>query len=478
MKSNLKSKALAFAGVLALSGAGTVFAGPDDYKTGGEISFSAVTSESMESIYSAGVFGSDVDDFIDVTDWRNLELSNYFIFLGGTNKSNSYPLTGGFAKMIGNKYFALFYSGNLWGSTGTTTNSGADKEKNTTSSSGDASNNFALLFGSGNLGLRLDLSGNDNSKGNTYGGKPAGTQTYSGDTPFTMALSAGYKMEKLAPVASLAFQFPSYTKTYQEGDDAGKLIKQTYKDAKIGLKLETGDIGTTGLSAWLSTTGGLGTTEKTKDPDTKVKSGTFWYNKIHGQYKKELPLGSKAAFAVKPQLDLVYATANNKTTGDIESDPGAYNYFSVNPYIDAGFKYAPVSKLAFYTGIRLDLLNFAAGGKSKGDDKSFRSEWELQHFKLAQYGWNDTDFSGNLLKIGAVFTPTPALSIGMGLDGLIDNFIKIDAQSYEVTFFDGWKSDGFGFDNIIPGSVFSNMKFYLTVSYKPGAGAATESSAE
>jgi len=64
----------------------------------------------------------------------------------------------------------------------------------------------------------------------------------------------------------------------------------------------------------------------------------------------------------------------------------------------------------------------------------------------------------------------------MGLDGLIDNFIKIDAQNYEVTFFDGWNSDGFGFDNIIPGSVFSNMKFYLTVSYKPGA--ATESSAE
>ena len=81
----------------------------------------AQTSKTNES--TRGLFGTDVDNCMDVNGWQNVQPENMFGFVGvgGTYGTDLYDL--GFAKQFGNIFWGSYFSGDFgdWSKTTSTT---------------------------------------------------------------------------------------------------------------------------------------------------------------------------------------------------------------------------------------------------------------------------------------------------------------------------------------------------------------------
>ena len=95
----LSKKLLATALVLAVCFAAV--------SAGNRIDPTSMTDES-----SQGLFGTDVDDYLDVNEWSNVQPTKVFGFLSygtsGTDKINT-----GFAMPVGKFYLGAFFGGQL-----------------------------------------------------------------------------------------------------------------------------------------------------------------------------------------------------------------------------------------------------------------------------------------------------------------------------------------------------------------------------
>jgi len=67
--------------------------------------------ESNQSTATAGVFGTDVDSYMSVNDYGDVEFDKWFGFLGG---DNSGIVSLGYATKFGNIYLGGFYTGNIF----------------------------------------------------------------------------------------------------------------------------------------------------------------------------------------------------------------------------------------------------------------------------------------------------------------------------------------------------------------------------
>jgi hypothetical protein len=69
--------------------------------------------ESNSSKATAGLFGTDVDDYLDVHGWSGVELEKYFGFAGYEGLHRNLPVLGlGYARQFGGLYVGAYYTGN------------------------------------------------------------------------------------------------------------------------------------------------------------------------------------------------------------------------------------------------------------------------------------------------------------------------------------------------------------------------------
>ncbi|MEL3904599.1 MAG: hypothetical protein P1P63_05760 [Treponemataceae bacterium] len=105
--------------------------------------------QSMTSISTQGQFGNDVDNFMDVNSWQQVNPEKAFLY-GGFGESGNGSLELGFAKQFPALYFGTYMSGGL----PTWTINKSTSKKNTTVTNSLTSQ---FLFGFGNMGIKTGI---------------------------------------------------------------------------------------------------------------------------------------------------------------------------------------------------------------------------------------------------------------------------------------------------------------------------------
>jgi len=170
--------------------------------------------ESNQSGATAGVFGTDVDSFMDVNSYGDVEFNKWFGFLGG---DNSGIVSLGYATKFGNIYLGGFYTGNIF-------RSGTNETKRLTTSwdpilmqlltktdttiytqtTTNTNNNIAALIGVAGMGIKLGFSEDITTyntpynvyRNNTNTGTSTVTQNVDGSITYSGNDSINYEESK------------------------------------------------------------------------------------------------------------------------------------------------------------------------------------------------------------------------------------------------------------------------------------------
>jgi hypothetical protein len=432
--------------------------------TGEKFEFDAVLTTSTEARYSADIFSSYVDDFIGVNDYD--PQTTTFLFLGGygsTGKANDgiddteiitpapYALSTGLATRIKSMYLGLYYAGNFVNANGW--DNGKSGDNAATSAEATWKNNVAVLFGNLPLGaIRLDLIMDATDKTLTSDNKNITGTVGQG---IITALTWGNNTGKLSPHFTLAFRFPDYGLTTSGKNNKDK--SENYSNAVLGIAGGTGyDLNdTSSFSADVLIQGNFG--KSTIGQTSYSEKGPFW-TFVDLEYSKELALGSRAALGLKPKVAIAFKLydpdVNND--GDTTNAP-AETTFETQIGLDAGFKFKATNKFTLYTGATLNVFDWVAWGVSGGEKSAGGGSW-----KIDGMGWDTSAYGQNTLGVGLVFAPDEHLSVGCGLNALLDKLVEIDLQKMQVRAGGFWTSVN---DQHFLGD-WSGTYFDLTVSYK------------
>ena len=348
---------------------------------------------SMTSYSTQGLFGTDVDDFMNVNEWQNVQPKNIFGYLGYNTVDPDKPITDssqklgdgvlnlGIAHQFKAFYLGTYFEGYLSGWRNEKKANG-DKE---TKIVGTQKSNSKLLFGFGNIGVMMDVSYEPNSAKKTTWTESSKTKQIDDLFKLDFNLSAGMNLN-------------SNNKLFKISAKLGLESDVKKKTTKVDSKLTTFTDGSkydlivnAGLSHDLSSKDGL---THTILADLETKWG-IWPTKTaitgsgssrvttytHGRLKDVITLTPKYQIAYEPEgkfafkaeagmgIGLDFENAFNYTrTVSSANTVKAYNKarvykttLSFKPTIKTAFVYTPVSKfkLNFGVGFKLPSVEWA-----------------------------------------------------------------------------------------------------------------------
>jgi hypothetical protein len=453
--------------------------------------FSAVPTMSTEARYSAGIFTTDVDDFIDVNAYDpNI---GTFLFLGGfpsvvdntanpfgvdvtnrltdpTNTVNSvnttiddlpaYTISGGFAKSFEKFYLGVYLGGSVvhgWGA--------SDSDPKRSFSEGIWNTKLAVLIGTAKIGgIRLDLVMNNVTDRTTrIDHKTVGDGSLnmtSGDG-ITVALRWGNTIgsKDLDVHALLGYTFADYRLT---SDAAGDNRTRVWSDAEWvlggGLAWDLNRVST--LEADLYLGGDFGTLTRGQTND--VDSGGFGFAAGAGLKNIIEPVrGLEIGFT--PTLGIILYGEEAIATGN------TVTIFDLTLGFDAGIKFRlprRLNKFSLITGASLNFFNWNVVTHYASPTET---AWLVQGIT-----WKPESLTQNsTLGLGLVFAPNNRLSVGFGLNALLDNLLVVNVMEMTVKPGKFFADDqpfggptGGPFGGLFLDKNNDPITFDLTVSYK------------
>ena len=455
--------------------------------------FSAVQTQSVEKTYSAGLFDSDVDNYIDPTFFDGK--IGTFMFLGGfhgdytgptfntygfgawedddndpstpdvwksaTLGATSDTISLGFAKTLeGDKYLAAYYGGNFVNAFGNLEKDKDGKLENQSYREAVWRNKLAVLFGLGTMGFRFDLiMDNTTDTTSNIAGRAADSTV---ENAPTVVLSWGSIInEKIAPWVKVGFKFPDTVVTTDATREDGHKNKGTeYSDSRLALNAGASiDLNETSSASVDLTIGGILPYSNKGDKEIVgeeyTEKGTFGAD-LYVDYTKALTFGEYMTVKLRPNFGLDFISASNNNSLNDDKVP-SHGWFSLGMGIDVGGEYR-YEKIALYTGLGLRFFQWDTFGYLGGDDdyKNKDSHWEFRGL-----AW-DPDKFGNTtgsLRFGLTFTPIEGLVFGTGIDTNLGEIFNPVVMEIQGTSAQGPSRTGYG-------AFWENTKLSITVSYK------------
>jgi hypothetical protein len=436
--------------------------------------FNAVPTISTEARYSAGVFTSNVDNYIDIK--KHDPKIGTFFFLGGypsdkthveSTYSIPYELSFGFGKTFNAFYVGVYYGGNIVRASGWYNPADSDSDINETAGSNTVwQNRLAVLVNLTNLGIgafRFDLvmenteTDLETDKGNII------SKTRS-PSPSIALTWGGLKFAGFTPYATLGYRFPDLE--ISGGGDPYKQITAAANGAfgaQLGGKYDLDSNSSVSADAAFIFNFADDYSGDMEDPLKPYKEGGGWMAGLKLGYSLMLPLG-KVSAGLKPALLVGYRSDSNETTFPDAPKLPSDNYLELAGKVDLGVKYQHNDLLTFYTGASLSLFNWITASHSGGDadNKDDSTAWRFNGL-----AWDTSKYTAsNYLGFGLTITPAEGLIIGLGLNGLLDRLFYIDLQKMQV-------GTGSGFDDSDANNVgdwathfLRGLKFDITLSYK------------
>lgn len=152
-----------------------------------------LSPKSMTNESTKELFGTDVDDYLDVNEWSNVKPEKLFGFLS-YGKSGNDQLNFGLAGPVAGKfYLSGFFGGQLnsWTSKKETKNKGKDENKTTTKTTSENTASGSLLFGFDNIGIMGSFTYKPGTNNGTVTDKLTKTTVTKNKFNLEVALKAG-----------------------------------------------------------------------------------------------------------------------------------------------------------------------------------------------------------------------------------------------------------------------------------------------
>ena len=307
--------------------------------------------QSMASISTTGQFGNDVDMFMDVNAWQQVNPEKFFLY-GGFGEDGNSKIELGFAKKFSPLYFGTYLKGEfpsfIFRKTGTTK---TRKSIDTLSGS--------LLFGFGNIGIKAHIEYNPVDHRYTY--TPA-TNMQKWDSNYNLVTNLDFGINlgesQVYAVAAGIYLSSNVDKTTEKQDNKltawtnnSNYILDLYGSVETNYAQNDGITKTWGVVAKINTT--------VYPKKTAYEALTSAYDKKGGEFAFGLTITPKWAlkyetedkkfaikFTTKADADITYGAGKNYTvsasgTKTYEANRDKSASFSVAPTFDLGLVFSP-----------------------------------------------------------------------------------------------------------------------------------------
>ncbi|MCL2094430.1 MAG: hypothetical protein FWH12_09600 [Treponema sp.] len=482
--------------------------------------FNSVPTISTEGRYSAGVFSSDVDNYIDVNAY-NHHIGTFF-FLGGRpsnlakvdqsdpNTMGQNRVNFGMGRTLGAFYIAVYYGGSLVNSEYIIGRYSSfdpddypeydgppyliwndDVEVDRSLIQSVWRNDLALLLGTPNVGaFRLDLTVDMDTESSRHPGASGTITLKRRSLGPTVALTwGGINFGGIEPYVTFGFRFPreerltfTIAETNQTGWDSftvgGRLGVQIGALYNVSPSSQFfGDIAYVyympNNQKYSSKEAALELTFGTADSGWKTGGG--FGTGLRGGYKGQQSFGD-FTLGFEPLLSFSFERISHKTTKTfldgtkLPEDPSE-NFMALKLALSLGAQYSLTEKINFYTGARLNVMEWIqtsyTGGDMTNDDRASRItgiNWEpsIWATNLADHGPGTRD---NILGFGMTVSPVEGLVAGIGLNTLLNKFFVINLAEMRVDSGTLWNDTATQSTGAWAGRIFADIRLDLTLSY-------------
>lgn len=327
----------------------------------GLLSGAAFAQTSLTSESTAGLFGTEVDDYNDVNEWQNVDegLENLFAF---TNFYNS-KLSLGAAHRFGSVYGSLYFDGYFPSISSTSGETGGEDDESFT-----ASNSFTLnaLAGFNNIGIQIGGTVSPNVSNTTKGD----VVSESDSSTYELFAKAGINFDSIKPYALIGY----YWGKTSGKNDTGAVVSET-RGGYDYLNLAVGS------------TFALKSTE-TMESSASVELSNLLYFfpdnlSVFDGIVMEKQDKSRNVLTLTPAYKIVYDDGDTfrigfnaevpiaiRIEGEDETDASEFS-IGLSPEVGVGLQYAATKKLTVNAGTTLSFSNlFGYESSEEGDDES------------------------------------------------------------------------------------------------------------
>ena len=343
---------------------------------------------SMTNGSTHGLFGTDVDDYLDVNEWSNVKPEKVFGFLSygwmGTNE-----IKFGLAGQVADKFYLggfLEGEGYSWTSEKDTKKKGKDKNTTTTRTSSTTGVSGSLLFGFNNIGVMgsLTYTPTDTTKNFTTSDTVNKTKNIYNKFNLEVGLKAGMNIKgpnDMLFKTSAELALTSNVDNWRIESTGSSKWHQMKNDNTHTLLLNGGvsfDFAHNG-SVTQGASFGLNTAWKIyptlTEENTKGKTATKVYGKLDDTIALDSawqltyePEESKVVLKAKVGLPIAFHFNNNydyEKKTDSSGEKKQYNISRIyttdigfKPTVSVGLTYAPVSKFRLNLGAKFNAPTF------------------------------------------------------------------------------------------------------------------------
>lgn len=386
----------------------------------------AFAQQSMTDVSTSGLFGTDVDDFMNVNEYHNVQPENLFAYLGYERTGNG-EINIGAAHQFKKLYLGSWFGGTLndWYSSTTFDKDGKATINNNTGTSVNTANG-KLLFGINNMGILADVSFTPKS-GNKYEKTPA-TKTEETANKFILktdvklGMNIGGKNDRVYKTWAL-LGLDSNVDKYEKKID-GKIGAPTDKTDKSKYTIKVGagtyfdylkkDALTYGFGIGLNTDWDINVN---RIQEKKIEHGEF-EGRMNFDPNWTVTYEPSSRFAFKTKIglngDIKFNTGKDYTDND-----GTKNYEANRDYT-TGFKFQPSLALGTTYQVVPEKFSFNAGVE----------------FKTPKFGWDFTKKDTRNPSSGSVdsstFGVTYEVKTSTGMIGTSSGFTWMPTKNVTV----------------------------------------------
>lgn len=403
------------------------------------LSFGLFAQSSKTNAATAGLFDTDVDNFVNVNEWSTVKPEKFFGYFG---MDNGYYNVG-FAKQFEKFYWGTYYDGDI-GASEKKTN---DNTKVTTDKNDNGYVYFANLFGFGNVGLRVNLSFSGNKDVEDNGETKITTTKDS--TVFFGEVDVGLSNYQLGKFNTKPFAYVNFN----TNNNYGTKTEVTHADTKDTRRKSFG-LGA-GAEVTISETettkqtvsGYVNFTNYTPYDSDLASKGTNFY----------IPLTYKVTYNASENLALAFsagATTSYNTSDNSKAKTKTANFY-FTPSVSTGLTFDTKKKVILNAGLKFAVPSYS-DEKTDTDGKVIETA-----------GWSGTDCNLTWTS-GFNWVPTKNISVDCTyqiLRNLIDNRGADGNNSYDNMETDLSEGNGTSIWNTLNQVLVHNIGFSVSVKF-------------
>ena len=415
-----------------------------------------LSPKSMTNESTKELFGTDVDDYLDVNEWSNVKPEKLFGFLSYGKNGNDTLNFGLAGPVAGKFYLSGFFGGQLnsWTSKKETKNKGKDENKTTTGTSTTHTASGSLLFGFDNIGIMGSFTYKPEANNGTVTDKLTKTTTTTNKFNLEATLKAGMNItgseNKIFKASAELGLTSKVDKEITKTTGSSPSYNLTSNDSEYTLRLN-GGVGfdfahngpvTQGASFALNTEWNIYpiVTSESSSTNTKVKK----YGRLSDTLTLDPawqityePEESKVALKAKVNVPVAFHFKNDENYTDTIISGSPTKVYKVDrkyttrigftPALSVGLTYAPVSKFRFNLGAKFKVPTFG---------------WTIETTKHRNSSDGSLTAAGTDKDVTWDFkTADGKIELGTGFTWLISQNITFDAHWNLGNLLDNFKID-------------------------------------